>query len=59
MPLYELYTYISDYQPDAATLMDWGFVSNWGVVNRNGKNKLVIIDDGFNENVYEKFYKKF
>lgn len=59
MPLYELYTYVSDYQPDMATLNDWKAISNWGVVNRNGKEKLVIIDDGFNENVYNKFYKRF
>ena len=59
MPLYELYTYVSDYQPDMATLNDWKAISNWGVVNRNGKEKLVIIDDGFNENVYHKFYKRF
>ena len=47
-----------DYQPDRVSISDWGAKSNWGVVNRNGEEWLVIIDDGFNEEVSNLYYRK-
>ncbi len=55
--LYNLYHYMLDYQPDRASISDWGAKSNWGVVNRNGKEWLVIIDDGFDDDIYNNYYK--
>lgn len=56
--LYNLYHYMLDYQPDRASINDWGAKSNWGVVNRNGEEWLVIIDDGFDEEVSSKYYRR-
>lgn len=55
--LCNLYHYMLDYQPDRASISDWGAKSNWGVVNRNGKEWLVIIDDGFDDDIYNNYYK--
>lgn len=56
--LYNLYHYMLDYQPDRASISDWSAKSNWGVVNRNGEEWLVIIDDGFDEEVSDLYYRK-
>lgn len=52
-----LYRYMLDYQPDMATIQDWSRSKNWGAVNRNSQNVLVIIDDGFDEDIYNNYYK--
>lgn len=52
--LYYLNGYIEDYNP--TTITDWLRISNWGVVSRNGKEKLVIVDNGVNEDILIKFY---
>ena len=44
--LYDLYRYMLDYQPDWDTVTEFWRVANLGVVNRNGKEFIVIIDDG-------------
>lgn len=54
--LYNLYKYMIDYQPDKITIGDWTMKSNWGVVKRNGKEYLVIIDDGLDENIFNNYY---
>lgn len=48
--------YIFDYQP--WTINDWTVLSNWGIVLRNGKEELVIIDDGLSEEVWNNYYQK-
>jgi hypothetical protein len=48
--------YMSDYQPEA--INDWFRLANWGVVNRNGNEELVIIDDGLDEDVYKQYYAR-
>ena len=53
----ELYHYMLDYQPEKYTMEEWTAKSNWGIVNRNGKEYLVIIDDGFDENIFNQYYK--
>lgn len=55
--LFELYTYMTDAQPDIYAINDWCDVRNWGVVKRNDKEKLVIIDDGFSESVFNDYYR--
>jgi hypothetical protein len=39
-------------------MTDLGQIDNFGVVNRDGKPMIVILDSGFNSEVYQKFYKK-
>lgn len=53
--LYNLYLYMTDYQPEV--IGDWRRLANWGIVVRNGKEHMVIIDDGLNDAVYDKYYK--
>ena len=48
--------YIFDYQPWSVN--DWTVLNNWGIVIRNGKEDLVIIDDGWSEEIWNKYYKK-
>lgn len=48
--------YVYDYQP--YSVMDWTIINNWGIVNRNGQEELVIIDDGLDENVWNQYYKR-
>ena len=55
-PITRLYQYISDYRP--FTINDWLRIANWGIVSRNGKEHLVIIDDGFNQDVYDNYYAR-
>ena len=38
------------------SMTDLGQIANFGVVNRDGKPMIVILDSGFNHNVYTKFY---
>lgn len=47
--LYRLYGYLSDYQP--STVADYCRINNWGKVIRNGQPDLVIVDDGYDEEV--------
>jgi hypothetical protein len=46
--------YIYDYQP--YTVSDWLRLNNWGVVTKNGKDELVIIDDGLDEEIWKTHY---
>ena len=38
-------------------ISDLEFIENWGLTIRNGQECLVVIDAGFNEDVYQEFYK--
>ena len=48
--------YLWDYQ--VYSVSDWLDIRNWGVVNRNGNDELVIIDDGLDENVWNQYYRR-
>lgn len=48
--------YVYDYAP--YSVMDWTSLRNWGIVNRNGKDELVIIDDGLDELVWKTYYMR-
>ena len=38
--------------------VDFGGIRNWGLTRENGKEKLVILDTGFSEEVYNQFYRR-
>jgi len=42
---------------DELLLGDVEEIENWGITIRNNQKVLVIIDAGFNEQVYQDFYK--
>lgn len=50
--------YVSNYQPDVSTVQDMTQMSTWGIVKRNGKEEVVIVDYGVNEDIINKYYKK-
>ena len=50
--------YISNYQPDLATVQDMNQISTWGIVKRNGKEEVVIVDYGVDEEIIDKYYRK-
>lgn len=50
--------YISNYQPDISTVQDMTQMSTWGIVKRNGKEEVVIVDYGVNEEIINKYYRK-
>ena len=52
--LYHLYTFLLDYQPNY--IYDYCRIKNWGKVLRNGQWEMVIIDDGFDENVAKLYH---
>lgn len=54
--LYDLYIYISDYQPSLP--QDYLRIANWGKCLRNGVETLVIIDNGFDDDVNSQYYSK-
>ena len=56
--LLDFYDYLTNYYPDRNTLADMQVLSNYGIVNRNGEPKIVLLDSGYNEDVYNKFYKR-
>ena len=47
--LYDLYRYILDYQPHLDVIREFQRKANLGIVNRNGKECLVIVDNGFDD----------
>lgn len=49
-----LQRYMFDYAP--WSVIDWTRISNWGIVNRNNKEHLVIIDDGLDELIFKTYY---
>lgn len=53
--LYPFLVYISDYQPPVADLCR---LANWGVVNDNGQERLVIVDAGLSEEIWNEYYSR-
>ena len=54
--LKEIDSYFGDYYCNWADVADWMRLANWGIVTRNGKEELVIIDNGLNEEIYKTHY---
>lgn len=50
----KLETYLSNTTIEA--IGDLERISSWGVITRNGKRELVIVDSGFNDDVAQKYY---
>ena len=38
-------------------ISDLDSINNFGIVNRNGTPSIVIVDAGFNKEIYNKFYR--
>ena len=53
-----VYQYLLEVKPDRTTIADFAGKSNWGIVNRNGQKHLVIIDNGYNREIYDQFYNR-
>lgn len=51
--LSDLYDYIMNYRPPVG---DFCRLANWGMTIRDGEPHVVILDDGFNEEVADKYY---
>ncbi len=51
--LNELYDYIMNYRPPVG---DFCRLANWGMTIRDGEPHMVILDDGFNEEIADKYY---
>ena len=56
--LTEIDSYFGDYYCNWADVADWMRLTNWGIVTRNGKEELVIIDNGLNDEIYKTHYSK-
>lgn len=52
--LYDLYNYLHDFTP--SNIYDLCYIRNWGKVNRNGNEELVIVDNGLSDEVFDNFY---
>lgn len=48
--------YLSNYQPEE--FADYFRIVNWGLTTRNGEPHLVILDNGLNQEIYNKFYRR-
>lgn len=53
--IYPFLVYISDYQPP---INDLTVLHNWGVVSDNGKERLVIVDTGLSDEIWNNYYSK-
>ena len=54
---YDNYSYMGDYQPQAVG--DMMRISSWGIVrDDDGSARLVMVDFGLNDDVYDEFYKR-
>lgn len=38
-------------------MCDLDVINNFGIVNRDGKPFIVVIDSGFNQEIFNKYYK--
>lgn len=56
---YNLFYWLNDYlcNYQIRTTGDLKRLSSWGVVQENGEEKLVIIDFGLNDDIYDEYYK--
>lgn len=52
----EVETYLSNYTLEA--IGDLKRISSWGIVSNNGEEKLVLIDYGLTDDVYNTYYKR-
>lgn len=55
--LYGLYEYIGNYGAGEGLVADLFSPRNWGIVNRDGHEMLVVTDSGFNDEVWDQYYR--
>lgn len=56
--LYDLFEYIGNYDVGEYSLRDLWNIRNWGIVVRDGEEKLVITDSGLNDEVWNNYYRR-
>lgn len=54
--LYSINTYLADYQLE--NVADLLRLANLGLVRRNGEERIVILDDGLTEEIFNTYYRK-
>lgn len=52
---YDVYKYMSDYQPPIGDLT---VIRNYGMVRRYNKDMIVILDHGLSEDIWNQYYKR-
>lgn len=57
--LYSMFDYIGNYGATEALVTDFFTIKNWGIVNRDGNEVLVVTDSGLNDDVWNTHYNKF
>ena len=50
--------YVSNYTPDISTIQDMRQMSTWGTVKRDGKEEIVIVDYGVNDEIINTYYRR-
>lgn len=57
---YNIFWYIHDYMCDAMDIAygDYTRLSSWGVVSEGGEERLVLIDFGLSEEIFNNYYKR-
>lgn len=56
--LYGLYEYIGNYGASENLVADFFNIKNWGIVERDGMQTLVVVDSGLNDDVWEEHYDR-
>ena len=51
----EYVDYVSNYQPPIGDMVR---VANYGLINRNGEDYIVLLDSGLSEDIYNTYYKR-
>ena len=52
----QIYSYLTNYCPDVVG--DLTRISSYGKVNRNGKDEIILIDYGLDDDTYNSYYKR-
>lgn len=56
--LHALSEYIGNYGAAESLVSDFFNVRNWGIVNRDGEEMLVVTDSGLNDDVWNEYYRR-
>ena len=54
--LNSFYSYMTDYQVPIGDMIR---IANYGMTNRSGVPQIVLLDSGLNDDVYNKYYKRY
>lgn len=51
----EFYQYVTNYQPPIVDMLS---IQNYGIKYEDGRTKVVLLDSGLNENIWNTYYKR-